>query len=445
MKRFSLLLLTFLLLSESLNAQTRNISIDSLLNLGIARFQSGSYNRAILDFTDVLQRDPKNYTALMKRGEVRRVIGDSLGSLYDYSTVIKFYPDSAEPFFQRALCYNALGNFVEAQIDFNQAVQLSPNTPNYVYERGLTRIALKNFEGAIADFTQFLKHSPRNSKAYYNRGYCYFQLRNPEAAVKDLSESIVIEPSPEAYYQRALIKEFYRKYNDAILDYDNALNLDANYDEARYARGILLSNLGNNQGMKDLAEISLKGNQKAKNALKAYQNSQQDSMKVYQVPEIVVEAMTPEYQENLAIIKRIAQLSNAAIASFASNSRIDVRTSPFLRTGGLEGLSGQWTMHDGVCNQSLINSQAFTEMSIYCIVYVLRQKVNKRHDTEAMKKMRDVEDILTQIDHERISFIMTPLDGTISRLRLLAIEIQKAIGSLQARMNKIQEQKANLK
>ncbi|MDX2128461.1 MAG: tetratricopeptide repeat protein [Chloroherpetonaceae bacterium] len=429
-------------------AQSTSVPTDSLLKLGIVRLNSGANKQAILDFTTVLQQDPKNYQALMKRGEARRMILDSLGSLYDFSTVIKIYPDSAEPFFQRALCYKVVGSYIEAQIELNQAVAMAPNNSNYLYERGLNRIVLKEYELAIADFTEFLKLRPQHPKALYNRGYCYYQIQKPEPAVMDLSESIVIEPSPEAYFQRALIKQYYKKYNDAILDFDNAINLDPNYDEAKYARGILLANTGNNQGLKDLADIGLAGYQKAADALRRYRDTQRDSMMVYQVPEIVVEAMKPEYQEAVATTKKLAQISNTAINFFVSTplGKFDGQTHPLLRTDGPDNLPGQWTINEGQCNPSIIQTQGSSRLSIYCIVYILRQKVDKLKDPQADKLMREVEDYLNQIDNVRVTVPANERNTPeqLGRTRELVIQIQVAIGRLQSRMNKIQELTANM-
>ncbi|MEI0608286.1 tetratricopeptide repeat protein, partial [Brachyspira pulli] len=69
---------------------------------------------------------------------------------------------------------------------------------------------------------------------YNNRGFTKYYLDQYEEAIKDYDKAIELNPNNRAFYNnRGVSKENLEEYNEALKDYKKALELDLNYDIAR--------------------------------------------------------------------------------------------------------------------------------------------------------------------------------------------------------------------
>ncbi len=432
-------LLISVLFSEFCVAQ----DIDSLYQSGSDNFARGLLNAAFVDFTKVISQSPSNAQAYLKRGRVRQAGKDTLGAIYDYTQAIRYAPDSVDGYYYRAMIQRDRGDYLLANLDFSKALSLKPNNSDIFYHRGISWVGLNEYEKAINDFNAVSTASPDYADALYHRGYCYFQLQKPEIAVKDLTLSLSITPSAEAYYQRGLIKKFYKKYTDALLDFDEALKLNSDYTAAIYERGVLRVNVGNKEGYKDLTKAALGGYEPAATALKTYKYSLLDSMLVYQAPEIIVEAMKPEYQGALRVTLQTSQVATTALSFFIGSPVSDIlNRSKLLKPDSDLGdntiaarLPGMATVDETRCNERTIQNASSSQVNIYCIIFLLRKQVNLLKDDIAETYMKDLEDLVVQIDNIRIS----PGGSDTQRIRELLIMMQQIFNKLQARVSAIKK------
>lgn len=98
------------------------------------------FNKAIQDYTSILQVNPKNKFAHFNLGYMHQI---SL-KVYDeaikhYSNAINADPQYAEAYYNRGLCYEFIGNIMMAKEDFLKAAQLKENYK--VAEEGLARVS----------------------------------------------------------------------------------------------------------------------------------------------------------------------------------------------------------------------------------------------------------------------------------------------------------------
>jgi len=92
----------------------------------------GENNRAIQDFNQALQINPKFAPAYLKRGKLRSRQGDLNGGVKDYSQAIQLEPDYADAYYNRGVLYYKLGNKDAALQDFISALQFHQMQGNQV-------------------------------------------------------------------------------------------------------------------------------------------------------------------------------------------------------------------------------------------------------------------------------------------------------------------------
>jgi tetratricopeptide (TPR) repeat protein len=114
--------------------------------------------------------------------------------------------------------------------------------------RGRSHFDMQHYREAIAAFSSALSSSEQSVAARYSRGLALMydgQLVNAE---QDFSKLIENNPRlPEAWAQRAMVRQSLRKYDEAVSDLDEALKLRPDGSRLRLMRGRLLVSLKKEQ------------------------------------------------------------------------------------------------------------------------------------------------------------------------------------------------------
>lgn len=157
-------------------------------------------------------------------------------------------------------------NYAQAKIEFDKAVSLNPKFALVYFDRSkileklaVTKIgqtySINHSEPALDDLNMTIKLAPNYANAYYNRAVLRQFKEGPEAAKADLNQAIGLNPKfAEAYYMR------FNTGNGGPIptnfsDLDKAIELDPLYSEVYTSRGILKSYLLDLGGaVKDLSK-----------------------------------------------------------------------------------------------------------------------------------------------------------------------------------------------
>jgi tetratricopeptide (TPR) repeat protein len=81
-----------------------------------------SYERAIEDYSLVIQQNPADVPALFHRGSAFEKLGFTTEAIADYTRVLALDPNHVNAAYARAACYNRKGQFSEAIEDYNLAL-----------------------------------------------------------------------------------------------------------------------------------------------------------------------------------------------------------------------------------------------------------------------------------------------------------------------------------
>ena len=126
----------------------------------------------------------------LTRADMRFEEGDFRGAIVDYSLVLEEDPKLARAYNNRGVARLRLGDFQGALLDLDQALSLTPYIGEGYYNRALARFSLGEIDGAIADYTEAIRFTPRYSKALAGRGHARSKKGDLDGAITDFKASL---------------------------------------------------------------------------------------------------------------------------------------------------------------------------------------------------------------------------------------------------------------
>lgn len=113
---------------------------------------------------------------------------------------------AAESLYDRAVTAMNLRKYEEAKALFDKVLRAEPSNLEAVYNRGVCLQNLHHFRDAIADYSRVIHSRPKDAKALYDRAICFMNLEDVNSALSDLNLVIQIQPSANAYSNRAKVR-----------------------------------------------------------------------------------------------------------------------------------------------------------------------------------------------------------------------------------------------
>ncbi|MEO9966214.1 MAG: tetratricopeptide repeat protein [Reichenbachiella sp.] len=224
---------------------------------------------ALADFEAALRIDPQHYTAMFKRAlvylkqknykqaaqdftflinnvetfETKAIVFK--GASYDekgemiFSGIATLEDMMADVYLARAQTYEQMGFSTPTMLDYDKAISLNNHEPNYYVHRGLFKLKKEDAAGAEADFRNALEIDQFHRLALYNLSFLV------DADEKNEIDKILygVGDFAMAYSRRAF--ENYQKgnYEEALLDYDSALQIKRDNANDLMNRGMVKAKL----------------------------------------------------------------------------------------------------------------------------------------------------------------------------------------------------------
>ncbi len=159
--------------AEAIQSLDRAVAADgSLVNAYLARGRAnvalGQIERAVKDFTKVIQLQPANTDALLERAAMRLRTNDYPAVVADCSEAISRNPKLTYAYTMRGMAFREMGNLPQSLENFNHAVELAPGLDTY-FQRATTYQSMGDHTNALADLDQVISLFPTSPMGYLAR------------------------------------------------------------------------------------------------------------------------------------------------------------------------------------------------------------------------------------------------------------------------------------
>lgn len=156
-------------------------------NLGVAYYENGKVDCAILNYSNAIKRYPKYADAYFNRGAAYHEKGEYERAIEDSTEVIHLKPKYAAAYLNRGVTYREKGEYERAIEDYNKAIKLDPGYPSSYNNRGRAYHYKGDYGSAIEDYNKAIKLNPDFAEAFNNRGESWLHLGEWEKARSDLT------------------------------------------------------------------------------------------------------------------------------------------------------------------------------------------------------------------------------------------------------------------
>lgn len=223
-------------------ARKKDSDDPQLADRGDLYLRKGEFDRAIADYTAVINQKPDDIYRYQKRALAYRLEGDYKRAILDYDTMIKSSDSNPEYFIGRGLAYAGAGKPERAAVDFTQAIDIFPEGATAYYDRAQAERESGNPDIAIADYSAAIERDPNYAVAFNSRGRAYAALHDDAHAMADFQAAIRLNDKlGAAYYNRASLHQAAGRQDQAVADFGRALAADPNNKDFLVARGSVLA------------------------------------------------------------------------------------------------------------------------------------------------------------------------------------------------------------
>lgn len=160
--------------------------------------------------------------------------------------VAKFSDACEYPLYVKGLILRQQGRIQESLSTFQKVVDLNPGNIDNIKQVGKTYMLLGRFKDAIDNFAEALsKTEDPDWECLHNKAMCLQQLGNDEQAIDCFLQAIEAEPQQVTLCALGKAYANMGKYEDALQQYKNALELSPENVDLLTTVGIMYLRMGN--------------------------------------------------------------------------------------------------------------------------------------------------------------------------------------------------------
>lgn len=127
------------------------------------------------------------------------------------------------------------------------------------FERGNDLYAQKEYKAAVVSYTNYINTHPKDAPSYFNRARALEEQGNLEKAKKDYRTAAKLDPYNPSYRMGSGMCNFrLENYNQAIIDMNEVLKIDARSADAFYIKGVALIKKGDVRGAMESYDNALR-------------------------------------------------------------------------------------------------------------------------------------------------------------------------------------------
>ncbi|MBV8102784.1 MAG: tetratricopeptide repeat protein [Verrucomicrobia bacterium] len=219
-------------------------NVANLFNQARGEADAEQNDKAVADYTEVIQLKPDYAEAYNGRGQAYFKLKQFDKAISDYGDAIRIKADFADAYSNRAFAYTRLGQYEKALADCNEAIRIKPDFAEAYKNRANPHNSLQQYEDAINDCNQAIRLKPDYAEAYANRATGYNGLKQYDKAIADCEEALRLKPGLfQAHVIRGTTYNFQGQFDKAVSDFTEAIRLQPDLADAYFFRGYSYINL----------------------------------------------------------------------------------------------------------------------------------------------------------------------------------------------------------
>ncbi len=164
----------------------------------------------------------------------------------DFATrALEYSANKESALFERAKIYTAKKDYEKAVSDFTECIKLGEHQEYFYSGRANVYGLMKKYGEAVSDLTEVIRLNPKSLSAYESRANAYYQLKLYDEAINDITEVIADDRKAKHYQLRAASFRELKDYENAMMDFNHAIELSPKSAELYYDRGKTYFLMGN--------------------------------------------------------------------------------------------------------------------------------------------------------------------------------------------------------
>jgi tetratricopeptide (TPR) repeat protein len=197
-----------------------------LLTMRAAAYHAQKQYTEALQDLDAAMRLLPNTASYYNRGNVYYDLGELDKAIGDYDRAIELDPKNSSALARKGFALSLQGKHQEAFTNYKRAIAIDPANAGFYGDGAKTLLQSGDPQQALEYCNQAIAHNPQFTDAYRTRGCVFMRLDDFESAAKDFSEVLDRGATlPENFVNRALANKGRGAVTDAVSDYEKALSL----------------------------------------------------------------------------------------------------------------------------------------------------------------------------------------------------------------------------
>lgn len=184
--------------SYTLSLNITPYSVVTLLNRASLYLEKNLFDRAYVDYCNVIDIDKTNKEALLFRAYIYMQRRDYKGARIDYNTLLQEEPGNNTARLGRALLNQKELKYRESLEDFNKLVSDNPRDVSYLKARATLAVEMNTPDLALLDLEEAAKLAPDDAEIYVMCGEIYLSQKKKREAYVAFEKAIELGvPRPE--------------------------------------------------------------------------------------------------------------------------------------------------------------------------------------------------------------------------------------------------------
>lgn len=208
--------------------------IHSLLKLSEFQLILTKYDASLKTIDRILKLDPQNAEAYFMMGMTFKDMQDTARAINSFQEAVDLNSNLIDGWLELGQLFTSLENPIAIQY-FDNAIRVAPENITALHAKAFYLANTTNdLQAAIEVYETINAIDPQYEEAYFNAGLLYLDLDQPDKANEQFNIAVNVSPTHiRGYYFRGLTYEMLGNTTGAKADYEQALRMAPDYEQAK--------------------------------------------------------------------------------------------------------------------------------------------------------------------------------------------------------------------